>query len=251
MIEIARHASALGTIRVMERRSDGARLYCLDQSLQTMTQRDGTSLFGYVHAIKLLLRDAKNVLIIGGGGGSLATMLARRSHDVTVVDVDPAAELLARNYFALDPRVTWINCDAFAFVDACTVKFDAVVIDACDRDGLIDAFSTPANLLAMMKVLRVGGSLIVNLTYDEAAGDWSWKLARSVASLDLNATLFSPADGWEGNELLCVSTQPSAATLNVSDLSDRPAEVRTYLMSLRPYAAASAGGVTAPLSDER
>ena len=95
MIELDRREGLLGTIRILERRADGARLYCLGASIQTMAQPDGDSLFGYVHATKLLLREANDILLIGGGGGSLATMLARRGRRVTVVEADPVAESLA------------------------------------------------------------------------------------------------------------------------------------------------------------
>ena len=91
---LARREGLLGPIRILERKSDGARLYCLKGSVQTMVQADGVSVFGYVHAAKLLLKSARTILMIGGGGGSLATMLARQGADVTVLEVDPAAEEL-------------------------------------------------------------------------------------------------------------------------------------------------------------
>lgn len=58
MIELDRREALLGTIRILERRVDGARLYCLGASVQTMAQPDGASLFAYAHATKLLLRES-------------------------------------------------------------------------------------------------------------------------------------------------------------------------------------------------
>ena len=85
MHELTQREGQFGSIRVLERKRDGARLYCIKSSVQTMIGRDGVSLFGYVHAAKLLLKPSRTVLLIGGGGGSLATMLARQGRAVTVV----------------------------------------------------------------------------------------------------------------------------------------------------------------------
>ena len=68
MRELAQRDGLFGPIRVLERKSDGARLYCIGSSIQTMMLREGVSTFGYVHAAKLLLADAKSVLIVGGAG---------------------------------------------------------------------------------------------------------------------------------------------------------------------------------------
>jgi SAM-dependent methyltransferase len=236
MIEIDRRQSLFGTVRVFERRSDGARLYCLGASVQTMAGPDGVSLFGYVHATKLLVRDARDVLIIGGAGGSLATMLARRGQAVTVVDIDPAAEQLARQHFWLDPRVAWINQDALTFIKSCRRQFDAIVIDACDDRGMIPEFADLRGLLAAWTRVRSGGSLTINLVTDDGAPAWGETLARRLLERGLSATLLRPEQGWEGNEILHLCGADAPPSLDLRDLGERPAEVRTYLASLSAYA---------------
>lgn len=166
MREIDSRQGRFGLIRIMERLRDGARLYCVGDGVQTMAAADGTSLFGYVHAIKLLIGGARTVLMLGGGGGSLATMLARRGVAVTVVDIDPEAEDLARRYFGLDDRVRWITEDAEAFVRTCPDTFDALVIDACDARGTLEAFGTTTSLLDALRIVRAGGSLVLNIASD-------------------------------------------------------------------------------------
>ena len=115
MKELARREGAFGTIRVLEQKADKARLYVIGETVQTKVDRHGVSVSGYVHAIELLVRDAENILMIGGGGGALATMLARAGKTVTVVDIEPEAEDLARRYFWLDPDVRWVTADAVQF----------------------------------------------------------------------------------------------------------------------------------------
>ena len=136
---LARREGRFGSIRVLERKSDGARLYCMEGSLQTLMLAGGDSAFGYVHALKLLLGDARQVLLIGGAGASLASMLVRRGHEVTVVDIDPAAEELARDFFSLHAEVQWVTTDSLTFLDSHPAEFDAIVVDACDINGLVSS----------------------------------------------------------------------------------------------------------------
>ena len=235
MRELARQRGRFGCIRILERKSDGARLYCIEDSVQTMIRADGVSMFGYVHAAKLLLGSARTVLIVGGAGGSLATMLARAGHDVTVLDIDPAAEALARDYFGLDLRVRWITGDLFSFCDVHHEVFDAVCVDACDADGLVGGFDDPDMLIAVMALACPDGSLVLNLVHEDGAPPWGASLAAQIAARGFNATLFRSEEGWEGNELLHIRARGPTDRLRVADVQGRPAEARTYLLSLRSH----------------
>jgi len=230
---LARREGLLGPIRILERKSDGARLYCLKGSVQTMVQADGVSVFGYVHAAKLLLKSARTVLMIGGGGGSLATMLARQGADVTVLEVDPVAEELARTYFGLDERVHWLTTEPFSFIEACNTFYDAVVIDACNADGLVAPFHDANVLIGVLRRACPDGSLVLNVVHDDDVPVRGGALAKKIASLGLNVTLYRADLGWEGNEILHVCAHGPTDVLVAPDMSQRPPETRTYLMSLR------------------
>ncbi len=235
MRELARRDGLFGPIRVMERQSDRARLYVIGHGVQTMVRPDGVSVFGYVHAAKLLLASARRILLIGGAGGSLATMLARAGKIVTVVDIDPSAEELARAYFALDARVRWVTADAVAYIAALNGGFDGVVVDACDGEGLVQPFGDAAALTRLLVRACPAGSLIVNLVHEDGAPPWGRRLTRSLAADGFAATLFSAEEGWEGNEILHVRASGDTETLIVDRLDEHPAEARTYLASLRPF----------------
>jgi spermidine synthase len=230
---LAERDGLFGPIRVMERQDDRARLYCINASVQTMVRRDGVSVFGYVHTAKLLLEPAQSVLVIGGAGGSLATMLARRGKDVTVVDIDPAAEELARTYFDLDDRVQWVTAEALAFIARAARSYDGAVIDACDANGLVEPFADPATLHSILTKTCPDGSLVINLVHEDDAPPRGEGLARELAQRGLTATLYRAEDGWEGNEVLHVRAQGKTDTLVTRDLHGRPDEVLTYLTSLR------------------
>ena len=60
--------------------------------------------------------------------------------------------------------------------------------------------------------------------------------ATLLANAGFMVTLFVPEDGWEGNELIHVRAAGWPSALDLHDIQDRPAEVRTYLMSLRALA---------------
>ncbi len=235
MRQIACQQGPFGQIRIMERLRDGARLYCIGDGVQTMSTPDGVSLFGYVHAIKLLIGNARSVLMLGGGGGSLATMLARRSVCVTVVDIDPAAEDLARQYFGLDDRVRWITDDAAVFVKSCPRAFDAVVIDACNANGTVEAFATVESLVETLGVVNAGGSLVLNIASDGGPGIPAWQLASAIVDRGFDATLYRPGLGNEGNELLHVATDGPRSTIRIGSLTGRPRETWLYLGSLEAF----------------
>lgn len=233
--ELTRRDGLFGLIRVLERKSDGARLYCVNGSIQTLMLREGVSAFGYVHAAKLLAANANDVLMIGGGGGSLATMLARRGARVTVLDVDPAAEAIARDYFDLDASVRWLTTESIAFIENCTSTFDAVIIDACDSEGLVSPFDKPRVIADILTKACPGGSLIVNVVAEDGAPSWGGWMAAKLASYGFSVCLYRAEAGVEGNEVLHVRREGPTDQLAITDLDQRPPEARTYLMSLRPH----------------
>ncbi|WP_395645957.1 spermidine synthase [Terricaulis sp.] len=235
--ELARRDGLFGPIRVLERKHDGARLYCINGSLQTLMLADGVSAFGYVHAAKILVAEAPNVLIIGGAGGSLATMLATRGHSVTVIDIDPAAEQIARDFFNLPPQVRWVTADPLHFITAQEGVFDAVIVDACDSSGIVSPFDKPGVIADLLMKACPRGSLVVNIVAEDGAPPWGGWLAAKLASLGLSVCLFRSEEGWEGNEILHVRVDGPTDRLAITDLEQRPPEARTYLMSLRPHVA--------------
>ncbi|ESQ88686.1 methyltransferase domain-containing protein [Asticcacaulis benevestitus] len=239
MKQLALYDGPFGKVRIIERLCDGARSYSMGGGLQTLVDVTGTSLFGYVNALKLLLRDQKSVLMLGGGGGSLATMLARKGHSVTVVDIDPMAETIARRYFDLDPRVRWFTEDGLTFPDRCGVTYDAIVVDACTGKGTVPGFTRSDWLSGVMKACTDSGVLMLNLAYNlvnegSVAID-GFALSEEMSRLGFHSVLLRPEDGWEGNELLILSRTQPAINLRTPEILDRPTEARSYLLSLRAH----------------
>src|SRR3954462_12485196 len=74
--------------------------------------------------------SAAEILVIGCGGGTLATMLPRADRRVTVVDVDPDSIAVAQRYFSMDGRVSCAVGDGLEWSGESVQKFDCIVVDA-------------------------------------------------------------------------------------------------------------------------
>ncbi|HWA90552.1 MAG TPA: fused MFS/spermidine synthase [Rhizomicrobium sp.] len=114
------------------------------QHHQSAADRNGISLADYIHAMFGFLRQAgaRRVLMIGCGGGTLASMLHRAGVETVIVDIDPRSLEIARRYFHLPDAVETHAADGLAFVSKETRRFDAIVLDAFDGEGI------PRHLLA-------------------------------------------------------------------------------------------------------
>jgi len=112
---------------------------------QSAADRDGVSTADYIHAMYFFLMQAqaRDVLMIGCGGGTLATMLVRSQVQVTVVDLHKFSFDIARKYFQLPQAVTCHVADGIQYLKANRARHDAIVLDAFGKDGMPAAFMQP------------------------------------------------------------------------------------------------------------
>jgi len=103
-----------------------------------------------VHPLMSVCKNAKRILVLGGGDGLAVREILKYDHveSITLVDLDPAMTRLATQFGPLaklnahaleDPKVTVINRDAFLWAtededgsESQASRFDAVVIDFPD-----------------------------------------------------------------------------------------------------------------------
>ena len=130
--------SEFGTINIVKKRDSGVITYMQDGCCQSEVDRTGVSLASYIHALFGLLSQSKarKILLIGCGGGTLATMLSRARCKVTMVDIDRTSFVLARQYFDLPPSVECHVRDGKAFLKSDTSVYDAIVLDAFHGDRI-------------------------------------------------------------------------------------------------------------------
>lgn len=184
MITLAERKSRFGAITIFKRKETGSLLYVQGDSFQSEADENGISLVGYIHAIFGLVEQAgaKSVLMIGCGGGTLATMLAGIGRTLTVVDIDPHAFLLARRYFRFPSDVTCRVADGCQYLLSEQETFDAVVLDAF-RDGFMPDHLTSAAFFALVRPrLTPQGSIFVNVHIENDADDAPDQVAAAMAS---------------------------------------------------------------------
>ncbi|MBK6594714.1 MAG: transferase [Burkholderiales bacterium] len=108
-----------------------------------------------------------SIVMIGLGGGSLAKFCYRYlpNTSVTVIEVNPHV-LAHRTAFAIPPdddRFEVLLADGAAFMRDTTRKFDVVLADGFDIDGLPDRLSAQAFYDDCFNVLNPGGMFVANL----------------------------------------------------------------------------------------
>jgi spermidine synthase len=98
----------------------------------SVADRCGVSTADYIHAMYGFLRQAKcrHVLMIGCGGGTLATMLWRVGVKVTMADIDGRSFEIATTYFHMPAAIECHIADGAAYLRRDLRKYDAVVLDA-------------------------------------------------------------------------------------------------------------------------
>jgi len=154
-----------GEIAVVQDNRSGRLSYWQARDHHSVADNFGVSLAPYVHALFGLIRQKhpRRVLIIGCGGGSLATMLSREGVGVTLLDVDPRSFAIARRYFHMPASVECHLADGARFLRRNSARYDAIVVDAFVEGRIPGHFLTP-NFLGLAKArLRRSGIVLVNM----------------------------------------------------------------------------------------
>lgn len=151
-----------GRIEVVRVKSGGI-LYRQGQIHQSETDGNGVSVSTYIHALYGLLIQAwaRNVLLIGCGGGALGTMLSSSGARVTIVDINPVSFAIAHKHFGLPDSIPCHVADGAEFLARPGRKFDAIVLDAYN-DGDLAPYLTAVEVLknAAARLTRSGIFLV-------------------------------------------------------------------------------------------
>lgn len=144
MLPVAQHKTRHGEIVVLMSRSVVA--YWQDERHQSEADHRGISLAAYIHAIHgfLLQARSKRVLMIGCGGGTLATMLRADGIKATIVEINARSFEISRQYFHLPRDVRCRVGDGRDYLRSTKQKFDAIVLDAYDGSHIPKQLMSPA-----------------------------------------------------------------------------------------------------------
>jgi spermidine synthase len=168
---------AYGTISVVDEADDKRTLYFGDGSKQSQMLKNNPDrvLTPYEKVMAcwqlFVPQDARNVLVLGLGGGSATKhcLQALPEAHISVVELRESVVNVARDYFALpnDDRLTVYLDDAAQFIanqaqDA-DKPFDLLLVDMYDLENLYAYIYSEDFLNNCLKLLNVGGVVALNL----------------------------------------------------------------------------------------
>src|SRR5947207_4541231 len=110
----SKHASKFGVIKLHFRKRTRTLTYEQKGGWQSRADINGTSLDAHIHALYgLVLQHAgKSILMIGCGGGTLGTMLARAGRRVSLDEIDTVYIRIAKSIFGLTRYIYFIELDS-------------------------------------------------------------------------------------------------------------------------------------------
>jgi spermidine synthase len=194
-----------GTIRITRSKRDGTMAYFQNGCFHSQSRKDGSSVCVYAHAIHEIIRQtkARNVLIIGCAGGTLATMLRRLHCKVTVVDINPMAFAIARRYFRLPADVRCVRRDGIAYLRATPKIYDAVVVDVFGSDNNIPPpFVTERFFSYVENILSPSGVMVMNVITSNDKDGRANGIARNAEATGMEVTLFDWPNQMDRNTLI-------------------------------------------------
>jgi SAM-dependent methyltransferase len=166
MITVSSLPSPIGEINVRRMLQTGATIYEQGDCCQSEADEQGVSLSSYIHALFSLIwqKRSARVLMIGCGGGTLATLLVRAGVQVTVVDNNPNSFFLAHNYFQMPAQVNCVVADGADYLDVSGELYDAVVLDAYNGSRIPGHLRSPRFLkLVKRRLDRSEGIFLANV----------------------------------------------------------------------------------------
>jgi hypothetical protein len=133
---------------------------------QSAADGDGVSTADYIHAMYSFLRQAKcrDVLMLGCGGGTLATMLHHAGIAVTIVDIHKFSFDIAREYFSLPADIPCHVADGIAYLKKHRHRHDALVLDTFGENGMPKKFMSADFMhLAKSRLKERGALFLMNV----------------------------------------------------------------------------------------
>ena len=205
---LARLAGPNGEICVLEDASTGARLYREGGVSQSRVLPGGEADVKYIHLMAALLEGGAEVLLLGCGGGALATMLHRRGEPRHRRRGEPD-QLSAGADVLLDAErrssASWPTCASSCARQRRT--FDAIGIDVGGPRFSYEEVLTPATIARVRHALRAGGRIAANISLEvpddpvpgriadrlAAEGFEVWAFGEAERSDELNVVLLASA----------------------------------------------------------
>jgi SAM-dependent methyltransferase len=202
---IRRCKGRLGEIVIWEDQANGSRFYLEGDIFQSHGTPAGDSQFTYVKTMASFLDQSSNVLVLGCGGGTLATMLARSGKAVTVVDHNPSSFDIAHEYFGMPNDIPCVVEDFRKYVSAETRRFDGIAIDVGGPRFCFEEQFDPATCCSIKARLLPGGRIIMNMLVGSDFDPAADKIGVQLSDDHLGAWIFDQPGSLNRNALIACS----------------------------------------------
>jgi spermidine synthase len=160
---LGRYQGRNGEIEIVECSWDGTRIYFEEGVRQSQATPEGESVFTYVKLMDELLHRAANILVLGCGGGNLATRLTSLGKRLTIVDNNPISFMIAQRFFGLPDGLPLIVSDFRRFILDDDVLYDGIAIDVGGPDFRFDEEFDVETCDAIRAHLTQGGRIVMNV----------------------------------------------------------------------------------------
>ena len=198
---LGRYQGRNGEIEIVECSKSGTRIYFEQGVRQSQATPDGESVFTYVKLMDELLSRSANILILGCGGGNLATRLTRLGKSLTIVDNNPISFVIAHKVFALPDDLACIVSDFRKFILADEAHYDGIAIDIGGPGFHFDEQFDAETCEAIRARLAPGGRIVMNVTVPNDIDPTADRIAARLAGDTLRAWVIDE-QGIEGRNAI-------------------------------------------------
>jgi spermidine synthase len=160
---LGRYQGRNGEIEIVECSWDGTRVYFEEGVRQSQATPDGQSVFTYVKLMDELLSRSTNILVLGCGGGNLATRLAGLGKRLTIVDNNPISFVIAQEFFGLPDDLPCMVSDFRKFIYQDDTLYDGIAIDVGGPDFRFNEEFDIETCDAIRARLAPGGRIVMNV----------------------------------------------------------------------------------------
>ncbi len=182
---LGRYQGRNGKIEIVECSWDGTRVYFEEGVRQSQATPDGESVFTYVKLMDELLYKSKNILVLGCGGGNLATRLSHLGKRLTIVDINPISFVLAQRFFDLPDELPCIVSDFRKFVFDDRGYYDGIAIDVGGPGFRFTEEFDAETCDAIRARLAPGGRIVMNVTVSNDIDPVPDRIAARLAGKEL------------------------------------------------------------------
>lgn len=215
---IGRFQGKYGRIDIVEKKADGTRLYVEEGFLQSQATSHGDTPFQYIRLMVGILHQASNVLLLGCGGGTLATQLARVGKRVRVVDRNPLSFQIAQRFFGMPEDIPCMTADFLSFLHETSDTYDAIAIDVSGPGFAINKTFDSITCDLIRSKLTTTGRIVMNTTAESDIDPWPDRIAARLAGEDRTSWLFDHPG--EGERNIIIACRPENTFRSAKRLAD-------------------------------